>query len=371
MKPDRLAKLPVAELLTPAMVIPSGDSASRVVGFFKETGQYEAFMEDGDKTAMVTVRDLLGVSDISKVKISSLMHQVPRLTPASTVGAAATLMHDYRIRSLPVYGKKTILGRISSVSIVEKLLDTDIDLKVSSIMTPNPIRLESSEKLSNARALMARRKIDQLPVMEEVRLRGAVTSDQIVFNLMPWVDRNVKGDWRGRRFDIPLAMFASKEVVTNGITESLKNVFTNMSLNKANYSIIMNLGEVQGIVTYRDFMKILTHRLAEDTPIYMVGLPDDPFEAEEAKSKFLAAARLLRKTIPEITEARAVIKMGETKSPKKKYEVRILILSPKRQFSYRIFSYELADAFDSVNDWVKKILSGRAGKSKRTNEGPR
>ncbi|HEV2225270.1 MAG TPA: CBS domain-containing protein [Nitrososphaerales archaeon] len=371
MKPNKLAELPVTELLTPVMVIPSGDSASRVVGFFKETGHYEAFMEDGDNTAMVTVRDLLGVSDISKVKISSLMHQVPRLTPASTVGAAATLMHDYRIRSLPVYGKKTILGRISSASIVEKLLDTDIDLKVSSIMTPNPIRLDSSEKLSNARSLMARRKIDQLPVMEQTRLRGIVTSEQIVFNLMPWVDRNVKGDWRRRRFDTPLAMFASREVVTSGIIDPLKDVFTNMSIKKANYSVIMNLDVVQGIVTYRDFMKILTHHPAEDSPVYMVGLPNDPFEAGEAKSKFSAAVRLLRKTIPEITEARAVIKMGETKSPKKKYQVRILILSPERQFSYRIFSYELADAFDSVNDWVKRISSSHPTKSRRISEAPR
>jgi CBS domain-containing protein len=371
MKPDILAKLPVGELLTPAEFIPSGEPVSRVVGFLNETGQYEAFMEDGDKTAMVTVRDLLGVSDISKVKISSLMHQVPRLTPGTTVDAAATLMHEYRIRSLPVFGKKAVLGRISSASIVEKLLDTDIGLKISSIMTPNPIRLDSSEKVSNAKALMARRRIDQLPVMEQVRLRGIVTSGQIVFNLMPWVDRNVKGDWRKRRFDTPLAMFASKEVVTNDIAESLKNVFTNMSGKKTNYSIIMNLDEVQGIVTYRDFMKILTHRLAEETPIYIVGLPDDPFEAEEAKSKFLAAVRLLRKRIPDITEARAVIKMGETESPKKKYQVRILIISPKRQFSYRIFSYELADAFDSINDWVKKILSSHATKSKRIDEAPR
>jgi CBS domain-containing protein len=371
MKPERLAKLPVAEFLTPAWIMPSGDSVSRVVGFLNETGQYEAFMEDGDKTAMVTVRDLLGVSDISKVKISSVMHQVPRLTTESTVDAAATLMHDYRIRSLPVYNKKTILGRITSVSIVEKLLDSDIDSKVSSIMTPNPIRLDSSEKFSKAKELMARRKIDQLPVMEHVRLRGIVTSDQIVFNLMPWVDRNVKGDWRMRRFDTPLGMFASKEVVTNEITEPLKNIFTNMSSKKANYSIIMNVDEVQGIVTYRDFMKILTLRLAEETPIYIVGLPDDPFEAEEAKSKFLAAVRLLRKRIPDITEARAVIKMGETKSPKKKYQVRILIISPKRQFSYRIFSYELADAFDSIDDWVKKILSSHETKSRRIDEAPR
>lgn len=274
------------------------------------------------------------------------MQYVPRLTASNTLGDAATLMHEFRIRSLPIYQGMTLAGQLAAPSTVAKLLDTEVGSRVSFLMTPNPIRVQGSDHLSKARELMVRRKIDQLPVMEGDRLYGIVSSEQIVFNLVPRADRNVKGDWREPRFDTPLRMSASKDVVANQVGDSLQGIFADMRAKAANYSVIMNLDEVQGIVTYRDFMKLLAHRVSEDLPIYMIGLPEDPFEAETAKSKFVSAVRLLRKAFPEITEARAIIKTGETESPKKKYEVRIFMRSPYGHYSYRVISRELADAFD-------------------------
>jgi len=363
-------RLPISEFVTPAEAFTPTDQVSKVIGFLRSSRLYEAFIEEGGRTAMISIRDLLGTTNIATTKISTLMYYIPRLHPNSSVSNAATLMHDYRIKSLPVYREKKLAGQITSASIIARLLDTDIGLKASSIMTPNPIRVYASDNVSKAGGIMIRRKIDQLPVMIDDRLDGIVSSDQIVFNLMSWVDRNVKGDWREGRFDTPLAMFATKNVLTNSVSDTLRSIFANMSNSATNYSLIMNLDEVHGIITYRDYMKILAHRIAEDIPIYMVGLPEDPFEAETAKSKFLAAVRLLRTGFPEITEARAIIKMGKTEAPRKRYQVRIFIMSPYRHYSYRVFSYELADAFDYVNGWVKGIISSYKPKSKRTTEIP-
>ena len=218
--------------------------------------------------------------------------------------------------------------------------------------------MDVSDSVSKARETMLKKKVDQLPVTKKGALYGIVTADEVVFNLMPKTDKNVKGDAGTGRYGEALGIFAKKDVLTNEITDSLRDVYQNMSKGGSNYSVIVGTDEIQGIVTYRDFLTVLAnegHRQFS-IPMYIVGLPDDPFEAETARTKFLGAVELLRRSVPDISEARAVIKMGETKSPKKKYEVKVFLVHPRDHYSYSVRSYELADAFDEVNNWVKELV---------------
>ncbi|MDA4118553.1 MAG: CBS domain-containing protein [Thaumarchaeota archaeon] len=371
MKADQLMRMSAAELLTKVEIFPSNAPVSKAIGYLKESKLKETLVDDGDtNTCLVSIRDLLNVTSLN-TRISTVMRKVPRLGKNNTVSDAATLMHEYRTRSMPIYQGKKLLGQITSPSIVGKLLDSELPGKISSIMSPNPTCLDASETVSKAREIMHKMKVDQLPVLKKGSLGGIVTSDQIVFNLVPETDRDAKGEARKGRFGESLATFAEDDPVTDDISDSLRDVYQNMSKRGSNYSVVMNMDEVQGIVTYRDFLSILSRRTtATSIPMYMVGLPDDPFEAETAREKFLRAVELLRRSNPGISEARAVIKMGETKAPKKKYEVNVFLASPTRRYSYRVYSFELADAFDYVNDWVKKLVgrsnpeSGRRQKAK-------
>lgn len=365
MNPDKLMRLPVSELTTEGVLLSPNESVSKVLGFLRTSGLHEALIEEGERTAVVTIRDFLDAPNIATTLVPTLMHHVPRLNPNNTVSDAAQLMHEYRIRSLPVYRGKKFVGQVTSQLILGKLLESEISTKISSIMTGNPILIDTSTKVSKARAIMVRRRIDQIPVVKEGRLYGVVTSDQIAFNLIPWADRNLKGDWREGRFDAPVGTYALRDVVTNEPTDSVRDIFLTMSNKGANYSVIMSVGEILGIVTYRDFMKMLIRQKTESIPVYMVGLPEDPFEAELARTKFTTAIQHLRMGLPEITEARAIIKIGETSAPRKKYQVRVLVTSPYRRYNYRVFSYELADAFDYVDGWSKKLLSQRESRLKR------
>ncbi len=357
MKTDQLMRTSVAELMTGAETFSSNDPVSKAIGYLEDSKLKEAFVEDGAVTCIVSMRDLLKVTSLN-TKILTVMRKVPRLGKNNNVSDAATLMHQYRARSMPIYEGKRLIGQINSPSIVAKLLESDIPGKVSSVMTASPVCAEPSDTLSKVREIMYRKKIDQLPMKRDGTLCGIVTSDQIVSNLTPRADRNEKGGIGAGRFDETMETFAEKDVVSNETTNSLRDVYQNMSKRKSNYSVIVAMGEVQGIVTYRDFLSILSLRTTPTSiPMYMVGLPDDPFEAETARTKFLGAVQLLRRSSPEISEARAVIKMGETKAPKKKYQVDVFLASPRRRYSYRVFSFELADAFDYVNDWVKKLVA--------------
>jgi len=358
---------PVSELLTETRLFSANEPVSKVIGFLKESRQSESLVDDGDRTCSVSIRDLLNVQHLDE-KVSTLMHQVPRMNRNNNIGDAATLMYEHRARSMPVYDGRKLLGQVTSASIVAKLVDSEQKAKVSNIMTPEPTCADSSDLVAKAREVMYRKRFDQLPVLKGGKLQGAITAEQIVFNLTPSSDRNRKGDPRAGRRDELVSNLVT-DAPTSEITESLGEIYRDMVKGSSNFSIVMNTGEVQGIVTLRDYMKMLLNKSAGSIPMYIVGLPDDPFEAETSRQKFTTAVRQLERAYPDITEARAIIKKGETKSPKKKYEVRVLVFSPRQQYSYGVFSYELADAFDGVNSWVKGITS-RAESRKKSKRRP-
>jgi CBS domain-containing protein len=359
MIPEKLRTFPVTEFVSPASALGALESTSRVVGVMRESNLYEAFIEEPERTAIVTIRDILKITNISTTKLYSLMYYIPRLNKFNTVGDAASLMFEHRIRSLPIYQGSKLVGQITSKSIVEKLLDSEQGPKASEIMTPKPICSDARDRVSKAREIMIRRRIDQLPILKSDKLYGAITSEGIVSALLPPVDRTMKGDWRRGRFDVPVEDYCSSTVAQNELIDSLQSVLSNMQKAGSNYSIIEDFGAVQGIITYRDILKLLLKpREPEQLPyMYIVGLPDDPFEAEAAREKFQRVIQLLARSFPEMTEARAIIKTGETKAARKKYQVKIFINSPYWHHSYSVFRYELPDAFDYIEDWATKLLS--------------
>jgi predicted transcriptional regulator len=368
MKSEHLMEMPALEAMTETRAFSPTQPVSKLIGYLRESKLYEGFVEEGERTSIVSVRDILNVSSMD-TKLSNFMRQVPRLNQNNTVGDAAALMYEYRARSMPIYQGRNLVGQVTSPSIVSRLADSDSSTKISSIMTPEPIGLEASTKVSKAREIMLRKKIDQVPITKKEALYGIVTSEEIVFNLMPRVDRDEKGDWEKGRYDESLGVFASKDVLTNDVTSPLRDVYKSMSEKGSNYSILMGEGKVKGIVTYRDFMTLLARkRIPDSIPMYIVGLPDDPFDAERARSKFRAGIQLLRKGFPDIVEARAIIKTGNTKSPKKRYEVHVFVESPRKRYSYRVSGYDLGGAFEEIDVWVKKTLSQYRPRRRRRTE---
>src|ERR1700730_401276 len=214
MKADELMRVPVTEFLTEVEIFPSNQPVSKAIGYLRESKLKEALVDDGDSTTcIVSIRDLLNVASLN-TKISTVMHKVPRLGRNNTVSDAASLMHEYRTRSMPIYERKKLLGQISAPSIVGRLLESDMPGKISSIMSPNPTCLETTDTVAKARDVMHKRKVDQLPVLKKGTLSGILTSDQIVFNMVPTTDRDSKGEAGKGRFGETVATFAEDDVVT-------------------------------------------------------------------------------------------------------------------------------------------------------------
>jgi hypothetical protein len=94
-------------------------------------------------------------------------------------------------------------------------------------------------------------------------------------------------------------------------------------------------------------------------PYYIVGLPEEPLEAGEARMKFEKLSAELCKVFPFIEEIRAVVKSKKPSKTHARYEVSVEVYTPKDRHSFTESGYNLAAVFDSMGPKMKRLLSSR------------
>ncbi|MGP8125577.1 MAG: hypothetical protein ACLQEQ_06905 [Nitrososphaerales archaeon] len=98
---------------------------------------------------------------------------------------------------------------------------------------------------------------------------------------------------------------------------------------------------------------------SRDAPYYIVGLPEEPIEAAEAKMKFERLSAELCKVFPFVQEIRAVVKSKKASSNHARYEVSVEVYTPKERHAFSETGYNLAAVFDSLGPKMKRLLSSR------------
>ncbi len=87
---------------------------------------------------------------------------------------------------------------------------------------------------------------------------------------------------------------------------------------------------------------------------YIVDLPEDE-EAPLARLKFENAVEGLRRVYPNITEARATVKVSSPLGERKRFEVLAHIRMPGHQFEFSEEGWSLAEAFDGITRKLKRL----------------
>jgi len=98
---------------------------------------------------------------------------------------------------------------------------------------------------------------------------------------------------------------------------------------------------------------------ARPPPFYIVGLPEEPMEAAEAKMKFEKLSGELCKVYPFIEEIRAVVKSKKAGKIYARYEVSVEVYTPRDRHAFTETGYNLAAVFDSMGPKMKRLLSSR------------
>ncbi len=94
-------------------------------------------------------------------------------------------------------------------------------------------------------------------------------------------------------------------------------------------------------------------------PYYIVGLPEEPMEAGEARMKFEKLSAELCKVYPFIEEIRAVVKSKKPGKTHARYEVSVEVYTPRDRHAFSETGYNIAEVFDSMGPRMKRLLSSR------------
>ncbi|MPS67464.1 CBS domain-containing protein [Novosphingobium aerophilum] len=100
-----------------------------------------------------------------------------------TVSEAAGILADRRIGALPILDGEKLVGIFSERDVIYRLREFGprmLEMTVGDVMTTPPLTVEPSGSALAALALMTRRRIRHLPVMEGDRMVGFVSIGDIV-----------------------------------------------------------------------------------------------------------------------------------------------------------------------------------------------
>ncbi len=360
---NTVRNMPVEELMEPSIIISKDEPLSKIISSLIETGSYDVFIELSGKVAALNIRDIIGAKDIKTTRPSLVGKIIPELHRKSVVGESARIMSHYRMRTLPVVQNGRVEGQISAKRIVDsinkQLVGSKLKINASNIMTGDPLVIDSHKTVSAAMSIMKKRRIDHLPVVDNGILVGIITSSDIMKVMSPAErigKKSIGINNAEDRLSVEVSGLANDDVITASIDESLQNVCDRIISAGSSYCIIKVWDEIQGIITYRDIVALLGEKIEEDIPMFIVGLPDEPLEAELAKSKFAKITKFMRRIHPDIEQARCHIKLRRVLGSRKRYEIDVHIRSTHGNISYTNVGWDLAKLFDEMNHALKKRI---------------
>jgi CBS domain-containing protein len=389
---SNLSEQSVSNLMENPLIFENDLPISKVIGSLQERNLYESFLTFDKKISVINIRNLLDIRNITSRKISTIANISPFLYVDSKIANAAHLMNYYRLRSLPIIGKDNnnnkIIGQINAKSIIKqiyKLGSNKAQLKTNNsfaslsqqilakdIMTPRPFVIRSNDDVSTARNIMIKNRIDHIPVINENNnsLMGILTSTHITESLLP-TERIGRGsigiNQKNIRLDFPVKSIMRKNVIVSNITDNILKIINLLVDTNSTYVILQSVNEVQGIITFGDILTLLKERIQYDLPCYIIGLPEDPIEAEMTKTKFIGVVKLLKKIFPEIEEARCRIKIKRS-GKRNRYEVNVNIITTAEVYSYTMTGWDLPVIMDELSDGMKRKVikeQNKKGKSQR------
>jgi CBS domain-containing protein len=365
---SRVGSLGVDELLSQPAILSPTEEVHRAIGLLRRTRNYEIFIvEHGEVKGLLTIRDVLRAKSVAGSRISSLLTRTPHLSKNGTLGAAAKIMTDHRVRSVPVLESGKLVGQITASAICSRMSqERKLNVNASTVMTSRPVSIREDDSVAKARTVMIQRSIDHLPVLRQQEIVGVVTSDAIVFRMAPSesiTPKSVTGE-KQARLDVGVSGLMAEPVVSAPDADVCQ-VIEETRRRETAYSLIALWGELQGIVTYRDCVKLLAEPAEASLPISIVGLPEDPFEAEAAKRKFETVVKRLARSLPDLLEARSVIKTSERAGRRHRYEVEVELITPKKTTSFGASGWSLPEVFDELSDKMKRVTTKKRERPKR------
>ena len=197
--------------------------------------------------------------DPATTKVKSLMRPAPKLEPDMSLSKAAKLMIQSGVRQLPVFEKEKLQGFVTDEQIIHGAVAQDWGgATIEQIMSKAPFTLDVTRSVGAALSLFREHDISHVPVMENGKVVGIVSTQDIIQNVFQPNQRQTLGDIKGEKIQvlsIPAKGVMTSPVVTVTPETTLKEAENKMHSFNVHCLVVQAKDKLVGIVTKRDFLE--------------------------------------------------------------------------------------------------------------------
>jgi CBS domain-containing protein len=352
----------VKNLISKPTIIEPTETLSSVINKIARNKSYDAFCIQGKTTLSTNILSLLNAKNITSMKVEPFLSPVPYISPNDSIQKASHIMTHYKTREVPVVSNKKIIGVVTAKQILKLLATQDNKwIKANLIYTQNPITIDSNESLSSAKKIMIAKKIDHLPVINQGKIKQVLTSSHILEAIIPKesLGRFSKGSNRVHKLEIKIGNIGSTRIPQCSPNDDLNKILKSMLKTNTTCCLVNLWDNLQGIITFKDILGLLSTKLETQIPLFIVGLPEDQKNVNLISKKFGDTLKKVQKVYSEIHEARVSIKKQRTGGKKEgKYEVTIMITtSHHAPLIFNSVGFDLSQVLEELGQKLLRSLS--------------
>lgn len=354
----------VASIISKAELIEPSFTLSQVMNKIVNTEVFDVFCQEKNSTLTLNVRDLLPSKYTVPMNIKYLLHPVPSLSENDTIGKAVDIITHNRIRAAPVVKNGAIIGVVEAKNILKLISKLDNKwIKANQIFTPNPVMIDVDTPLSTARRMMVDKKFDHLPVINKDKVSHVLTSYHLLSIALPpeRVGKKDIGSKKLRSLESRVGNLGTNRMTSCSPLDDLNTIVDSMLHANTSFCLVSLWDNVQGIITYRDILNLLTTKLKSTVPLFVVGMPLED-NANIITQKFTKAVDRLQKVYPDIQEAKVYVKKLHGDGSRFNYDVSAVIITPHKKFVFTRTGFDLSKVFDEIAQRLLRSLSQRSKK---------
>jgi len=335
----------------------ANDKVSSLIGCLREAEVREAVIEYGHRLGVVTLDDLLNVSNPERVALGRVASSAIPVSPEASLLTAADLMLTNRVWVLLVKRGNELLGTISQREIVKvmPMFSTLSNISCGDLMRKNVGFIHLHDKLSTARKKMRKRGVSHLIVVDdEGELRGVVTAKEIVLGLLQPGESRTIGE-RGGEFikiwDLPVKSIMDETPLVFKSGEPASHALNAIKKSRKDICVVKSDSRPLGIITPRELISVLLRfKIREEPRIYVVGLPDleDPSVLEVVQSKLSRVMSRGFGVHRGIDEVMLDVKRMKRSGKRTLYVITARVYMPKNLLTISAEGWDLMEAFDNL-----------------------
>ena len=362
---SKIMEKKIDSLITKPVMIDPSSTVSHTINTLSQNGSFDAFCKEKQATLCVNIRDLLSGKDIFNMNVRPFLRAIPTLKKGDLIENAVNIITHNRIREAPVVDSEDVIGAVRAKDILKLVSELDNKwIKANQIFTPNPVVVDKTVPLSFAKKIMTNKRLDHLPVVDGDKVLQVLTSYHLLQTLLPPESTGRRDLGSKKLHESNVGNIGTNRLAVCGPHSDLGEIIDSMLHADTTFCLVTLRDSLQGIITYRDILNLLSTRVKSKIPLFIVGMPNED-NANIVTQKFTKTLDKLEKVYPDVQEAKVHVKKLHGVGSRFNYEVSTTIITPHQKFMFSRTGFDLSKVFDEISGRIMRLLSKRAKKRYR------